>query len=299
MSAPIVVDLFAGSGGWDQGLRLAGHTGTSIGLERDHAACRTAVAAGHLRIRCDVATYPPAAFGQVDGLTASPPCQSFSRTRHGAGFDDPRGLLSHEPLRWAAALRPRWIALEQVPAVLPHWHHVARRLRALGYTTWTGLLNAADYGAPQVRRRACLLARRDGRTVHAPVPTHAQHPTGPDLFGEELHPWPVMADALDWADDGTHPAWTFTRPSTTVCGTDRVGRPGRKDWEAGESQFAVDAAHLTVAEAGVLQSFPAAYPWQGTKTQRLQQAGNAIPPVLAAALVASLLVATTRELAAA
>ena len=55
------------------------------------------------------------------------------------------------------------------------------------------------------------------------------------------------------------PEWTSDRPATTVQADPRIGRPGRKDWAGGESQFTTDSIRVSVTEAGVLQSFPAAF----------------------------------------
>src|SRR5690606_11865574 len=72
----VILDLFAGPGGWDEGLRSIGITDV-IGMEWDAAACATRAAAGHKTVRCDVSQYPPAPFvGKVRGLIASPPCQA-------------------------------------------------------------------------------------------------------------------------------------------------------------------------------------------------------------------------------
>lgn len=227
----LVVEGFAGPGGWSEGLRLAGYRGRSVGLEHDMPACRTAMASGHTRICTDVATYPPAAFGDVDGLIQSPPCQAWSMagdrkgevdreavfariTAFARGRDpevrewaDPRSHLTAEPMRYVVALWPRWVALEQVPAVLPLWEHMAALLRELGYKAWAGILSAERYGVPQTRKRAILIARRDGVPVGPPEPTHQPYRPGdefpddmPDLFGPALPPPVSMAQALGWPD---------------------------------------------------------------------------------------------------
>lgn len=112
-----------------------------------------------------------------------------------ANLADPRSLLVVEPLRWAIALRPRWVALEQVPPVLSLWKFYATVLETLGYSTWAGTLNAADYGVPQTRERAFLLASLEG-AVHPPRATHCRD--GAITLEGELLPWVTMAEALGW-----------------------------------------------------------------------------------------------------
>ncbi|MEU5311889.1 DNA cytosine methyltransferase [Streptomyces sp. NPDC021562] len=215
-----IVELFRGPGGWAEGLRMLGLA--DIGLEWDPAACQTARAAGHATIQADVATYPTGPFqDRITGLIASPPCQAWSRAGKRAGLadqalvhqavhdlahgrdartellnrcKDKRSLLAAEPMRWLADLRPEWVCLEEVPDVLPLWRQYALYLQQWGYSTWTGVLNAADYGVPQTRKRAILLASR-ARPVTAPAPTHAKSPVI-GLFGECLAPWVSMAEAL-------------------------------------------------------------------------------------------------------
>lgn len=205
-----VVDLFAGPGGWSEGLHQLGHRG-DVGLERDRWACATRRAAGHPTVECDVSHVNPADYAGARGLIASPPCQAFSTAgkQHGRlvlevltdaigrgdwacrPHRDPNVWLALEVGRWAEALRPEWIALEQVPGVLPLWQAYARWLEGHGYATWTGILNAADYGVPQVRRRAVLIAST-ARAAAEPPATHAETPTA------ELAPWVTMAQALGW-----------------------------------------------------------------------------------------------------
>jgi len=379
----LVLESFAGPGGWSEGLRLAGFQGRAVGVEHDLAACRTAMAAGHQRIQADAASFPLAHMaGKVDGLIQSPPCQAWSNAGDQLGkldqprvferiaaFDarrpapvvqwaDPRSHLTAEPMRWAVALRPRWIALEQVPPVLPLWQFIGERLREHGYRVWCGILSAEQYGVPQTRRRAILLARRDGRPVGPPVPTHQAYRAGrapvemPDLFGEQLPPPVSMAEALGWAGadrpartvcgdrsprwaygqgnsyatgwtladvvmtnggdrsiedpsltitaslDNGNMRWTAGRPATKVCGDARLAPPGHRDREGGERQFGEDTVRVTVQEAAVLQSFRPDYPWYGTKSEKYSQVGNAVPPLLAAAVLRQFVDTSAGEVAA-
>src|SRR2546430_2236378 len=99
---------------------------------------------------------------------------------------------------------------------------------------------------------------------------------------EMVDPRPDSDPAHTITGKGTA-AWVSSRPPTTVCGDARIGRPGHKDRDQGEAQFAEDSVRVTVAEAGMLQSFPADYPWHGTKTEQYRQVGAALSPPLAAA----------------
>ena len=361
----MILDLYAGPGGWDEGMRQIGITDV-IGVEWEPSACATAKAAGHTRIRADVSRSPIRPGTPIRGLVASPPCQAWSmagkrageqdrtKAHHlinayaagrddiGDGWADDRSHHAAQPVRWVRDFRPTWVCFEQVPPVLGLWQHASDALRRWGYSTWTGVLNSADYGVPQTRERAVLMARLD-KPVHPPAPTHAQHPEGADLFGGELLPWVSMADALGWegidrpartvcgdrsprwaygqgnsyatgwtldrrtigrgprgsrvpvalvaADRPAptltsqgKPAWVHGRPATTLAGDPRIAAPGHRDRAGGERQHD-QSIRIAVAEAAILQSFPADYPWQGNKTAQFLQVGNAVPPRLAAAIV--------------
>ncbi|WP_346136465.1 DNA cytosine methyltransferase [Streptomyces carpaticus] len=369
------LDLFAGAGGWST---AASRLGTRlVGLELDTAACDTRSAAGHATISTDITTFPtgPLAPGVI-GMTASPPCQSWSAAgkRLGlidqplvhravadlaAGHDtrselrtrcaDPRSLLAAEPMRFLAALNehhlPQWLLMEAVPAVLPLWHQYAHVLRGWGFSTWHGLLNAADFGVPQTRVRATLIATRTG-VASPPEPTHARNGEPDTLWGPARRRWVSMAEALGWG--------ATDRPAPTLCaGGPPTGGPepfptgsrralaAARDRGTWKSPFASEegarepkssnqanaavrqltepvgtlffghradeytwirqpATHgavppdikITPAEAGILQTFSDDYPWQGTKSQQVNQIGNAIPPLFAEHLLAPHLVRT-------
>lgn len=225
----MIIDLFAGLGGWDHGLALCGRTDV-IGFELDPHACASRAAAGLLTVRADISAVPLAPLaGRVEGLIASPPCQTFSNAGKGEGVGHLEALVAFirsleatgwrpppddapwdriktglvlEPLRWAWELRPTWVACEQVPPVLPVWQATARCLAAWGWNTWTGVLSSERYGVPQTRKRAILMAHAD-RPVHPPEPTHQEYVPGVPARGEEglfgsVLPWVSMAEALGW-----------------------------------------------------------------------------------------------------
>ncbi|CAL9417310.1 hypothetical protein SUDANB145_01777 [Streptomyces sp. enrichment culture] len=382
-----VLDLFAGAGGWGHALTVLGVQ--DVGLEWDAWACLTRARAGQLTLRTDVALYPVWPWvGRTRGLIASPPCQAWSMAgkRLGlvdqplvhqavadlaAGRDtrerllgacrDPRSLLAAEPMRYLHALNavgdPEWVAMEEVPDVLPLWRQYAAVLRRWGFSVWTGVLNAADYGVPQTRRRAILIASRV-RTAQPPEPTHAQVAEPDSLFGPGRARWVSMAQALGWgATDRPVPTvcagggpgggpepfpsgsrktlsdarergtwmprldevvlqsrreaeahrWSWSlrsnnqanatiRPLSEPAGTLFFGhRANECTWvaEPATSSAAVPDApvvpepiRITAREAGLLQTFPADYPWAGNKGQQFSQIGNAVPPLLAGHLLA-------------
>jgi DNA (cytosine-5)-methyltransferase 1 len=249
-----ILDLFAGAGGWEVALAMLGLQ--ALGIETDPHACATAQTAGFERLQADVAKLDPLQFAPVWGRVGSPPCQAYSSAGKGlgrkdkplviacahelaAGNDsrrawqegcrDPRSLLTVEPLRYIVALRPRWVALEQVPAVLELWTLFAGLLAQHGYQTVAGVLSAERYGVPQTRKRAFLIASLDG-PVSLPAPTHRSYnPRRSEIPEDELalEPWVSMAEALGWAPcEGVgFPRRTDTpsnRPSKTDTGTHRA-----------------------------------------------------------------------------
>lgn len=250
-----ILDLFAGAGGWEEGLRMLGLK--ALGIETDPHACATAEAAGHERLQADVAELDPAQFAPVWGLIGSPPCQAYSSAGKGlgradkplviacahelaAGNDsrkawlqacrDERSLLTVEPLRYAVALRPRWIALEQVPAVFELWSLFASLLGVHGYDTAVGVLSAERYGVPQTRKRAFLIASLDG-PVQLPAPTHRSYnPRRKEIPDDEcgLLPWISMAEALGWG--------MTARPGMTVVAGNKRGGSGAVQRLARERQ---------------------------------------------------------------
>lgn len=288
MPSDLVVDLFAGPGGWDEGARLAGYTGPIAGLDNSMDACRTASAAGHDRVRVDLTSYPPDGFvGRVDGVVASPVCRAWAVSNvTRAGLDDPRGRLIRIPLRWVLALRPRWTAWEITPLALPVFEQQAGVLRRAGYSVWTGILHAERYGVASTRKRAILIARTDGPAVE-PAPTHQVAVSMAHTLG-----WDGAILRSNYGNNGD-PRKRGQRPMSMPAFT-VTGKACRNKWVWPDGS----TRNLTVDEAAQLQGFRSGYPWSGGSISKQQQVGDAVPPLLAAAVLRPLLASNSMERAA-
>lgn len=223
------LDLFAGMGGVSLGMHLLGLT--DLGFELGDEECATRDAAGFLTVKADLSELDPAEFVGAEGLWDSSPCPDFSIAGNRAGESGKSGWLVREKMRWIKACKPKWIGCENVPGVEMIFREQALELQAMGYSTWAGCLSAEEYGVPQTRNRAFLMAHYD-HGVTPPPPTHQAYRVGvpaqeiQSIFGT-LRPWVSMAEAL-WGSrlcscSPRHPA-----PS-------RPRRRGR-DWKSGGSR---------------------------------------------------------------
>ncbi|MFW0783599.1 DNA cytosine methyltransferase [Gordonia sp. CPCC 206044] len=316
-----IIDLFAGPGGLDVGAAWLGIPAT--GIELDDNACATRAAAELATVHGDVREYGPSDFPAATVLTGGPPCQTFTVAGNGSGrralhdvidllgkmaagddaadsltvFEDERTGLVLEPMRWVLeALRAdapyEAIVLEQVPAVLPIWAAFRKVLEKYGYGVDHNIVKTEEFGVPQTRRRAVLIARLDDEEVELPRPTHQAYRRGaPRQAALGLDPWVSMAQALDrdrsftvvsnygsGGDPSNRGRRRSDEPSATV-----TGKVMRNRLELANG----DRDRLTHHEAGRLQTFPGDYPWSGSDIG--QQIGNAIPPRLAVHILAAAL----------
>lgn len=166
------IDLFSGCGGLTQGLKRAGFTVVGA-IEIDPLAVAT-YCANHPEVtvkQADIGMIEPAAFmkelgiatGDIELLCGCPPCQGFSkiRTKNGARRNrDTRNGLSSEMLRFAKALRPKAVMMENVPGLIKHksFKALCSGLRQLGYRVHSQVADVQHFGVPQRRRRLILLA---------------------------------------------------------------------------------------------------------------------------------------------
>ncbi|MER6389944.1 DNA cytosine methyltransferase [Streptomyces sp. NPDC059382] len=187
-----VMDLFAGAGGFSAGFshytpRSGVNPFASVAaVEFDPAAASTYAAnfGGAHVYPGDIAGFDPTPFkGEVDVIMGGPPCQGFS----GLGKqnpDDPRNELWQEYVRVVARVHPKVFVIENVDRFLksPQFEDLRTASQTPGhplydYTVVPALLNAADYGVPQARRRVIVICTRKdlGEALTHPEPTHAKH----------------------------------------------------------------------------------------------------------------------------
>jgi len=209
-----VFDAFCGCGGLSYGLALTGRFRTLLGNDIKPEAVET-FQHNHEILE---GVRPRAIVGQIENLPASevqrmlddaagrqkhrldcliggPPCEGFSqnRTVKGTGtrthklIDDPRNHLFRWFVQLAAVLQPKVVLIENVPDLVRHRDGKTREeiialLDEAGYRTAVRVLNAADYGVPQLRRRAFFLCQRiddfaqTGAMLEFPLPTHSPYP---------------------------------------------------------------------------------------------------------------------------
>ena len=188
------IDLFAGCGGFSVGLHKAGFR-TLLAVEWDSSCCDTFAKNISPRI-LNCAIQEVEAFPACDLLAGGPPCQGFSNLGERVP-NDPRKQLWRHFLRAVKEAHPAIFVMENVPPLLKsgEYEEIVREAQALGYVVEGRVLNSADYGAPQVRKRAFVIGSRIGDPVF-PKPTHCE-PNKPATFEtRELPPWRTVRDAI-------------------------------------------------------------------------------------------------------
>lgn len=188
-----VVDLFAGAGGFTLGFVQAGFVPIfAVEFDRDAAATYEANFGPHCVSKDinDVHKFPAA-----DIIIGGPPCQGFSNL--GAHIpNDPRNQLWRHYVRAVEQAHPRVFVVENVPPLLnsEEGQELIRETRAMGYEVEGEILTAADYGAPQVRKRAFIIGSRVGPVIF-PEQTHV-NPEKRDLQNHHLPEWVNVRQAI-------------------------------------------------------------------------------------------------------
>jgi len=214
---PTAISLFSGAGGMDLGVMQAGFNVLAC-IELDPNCCKTLRSPDnvyHRRTRIiesDIRNVDPSelmkelqlAPGELDLLFGGSPCQSFSQIGKQCSLNDDRGPLLFEMIRFARAFQPKSILIEQVKGLLNAkdeggqpggvFRLLLTQLDSLDYVPKWKVVNAAEYGIPQIRQRIFIVATKKPNEYLFPVPTHGPKDKMCSLF--PLQPFVTVGEAL-------------------------------------------------------------------------------------------------------
>lgn len=212
---PTVLELFAGCGGMALGFKRAGYR-TVLANEWDAAACETLRANITDRV-AQCAIQEMDRFPSADVIAGGPPCQGFSNLGERVP-NDPRNQLWRHFMRAVEEVRPKAFVMENVPPLLAsqEFIEIKKLAESLGYGVAGRVLNAADYGVPQTRKRAIVIGLLGGAPSHPP-PSHAEPDQLDSLFPNAVKPWRTVRDAIaDLPLEPTEDNWHIGRNPTPM-----------------------------------------------------------------------------------
>lgn len=301
------LEICAGAGGQALGVEQAGFRHVAL-VEIDRDACQT------LRlnrpewnvIEGDLLEFLSTAqqYRGVDLVAGGVPCPPFSKAGKQLGDLDERNLFP-AALDLVRACGPRAVMLENVRGLLDpvfdeYRAQIREELQDLGYDSEWRLLNACDFGVPQLRPRAVLVALKADLWPYYQWPAPSLRPA--PTVGEAL--LPMMAangweGAHQWAERARRVAPTLVGGSRKHGGPDLGPTRARKAWAELGVEGGTIAEHapepdftgrprLTVPMAARIQGFPPEWRISGKKTAAYRQVGNAFPPPVAWAVAKSI-----------
>lgn len=316
------ISFFAGGGGLDLGISYAGFDVLyASDIEPQH--CETlkhnfpeaTVEAVDIIHQSGSKVVDAAGTREIDLMIGGPPCQSFSILGRRKSFEDERGKLVFEYARLVKEIRPRAFILENVPGLLTvnkgkDWEELLNFFRKeTGYNLQYEILNAADFGVPQIRKRVFLIGFREKTDFHYPKPTHFSQE---NIHIQKQFPWVTSYEALENINHlpnhqiRIHGDKVRNRyKDIPQGGRDGVDRTDRLHPEMPSGTVIVGSSggggrpfihhnhprHITVREAARLQSFPDWYEFKNTATWQYRAVGNAVPVLMAKAVGESIKIA--------
>lgn len=311
-----ILSLFSGAGGLDIGFEAYGFEPVAC-VDNDPEACKT------LRFNrpdwpvfdVDIRGFDASKLSVV-GVIGGPPCQGFSPAGKGDPTD-PRNFLWREYHRVVSECQPEFIVIENVPGMLhsknrSHFDELITELEGLGFVVNFSVLNAADFGVPQSRKRLVIVGGR-GFFIDLPQPSHVKPTSAKEAIGDlerstsapnhepNSHAPHVVARWSKLKEGEIDPGYRrgriySSRPSPTIRAGGGYGPKGNHLAGFHPPIHYKFPRQLTVRESARLQGFSDEWIFQGSKTAQGRQVGNAVPPPLAAAIAERIYVALAAHL---
>ena len=296
------IEICAGAGGQALGLEMAGFEHMAlVEYEPDYCECLRRNRPGW-NVECmDVRHFDGRAYrGEIDLLAGGVPCPPFSVAGKQLGSEDERDMFP-QMLRLVEEINPRIVQIENVRGFLgktfdSYRNSILTQLNRLGYNVHISLLNASDYGVPQLRPRAIIVGVRTDLFDTFTFPTKEQSQNA--TVGDALYD--LMAargwkDAMAWRHKACKIAPTLVGGSKKHGGPDLGPTRARQAWaelgidgrgvanEAPEADF-TGMPRLTPRMLARLQGFPDDWDFGTKKTTACRMIGNAFPPPVAKAV---------------
>ncbi len=295
------VEICAGAGGQALGLAMAGFTHVAlVEYEKDYCDSLKANRPEWNVICEDVHSFDGHQFEGVDLLAGGVPCPPFSVAGKQLGNEDERDLFP-EAIRLIKEIKPRAVMLENVrgfldPEFKQYREHILESIERLGYTVQIKLLNASDYGVPQLRPRVVIvgISQRERSAFSYPeIQYGAASSVGETLY--DLMASNGWKGAKRWASQADRIAPTLVGGSKKHGGPDLGPTRARKAW----AEIGVDGRgiannppapdfegmpRLTSRMMARIQGFPDTWTFGDKKTAACRMIGNAFPPPVAKAV---------------
>lgn len=292
------VEICAGAGGQALGLAMAGfHHVVLVEYEQDYCNVLKMNRPEWNVICEDVHKFDGTPYKGVDLLAGGVPCPPFSVAGKQLGKDDDRDLFP-EAIRLIREINPRAIMLENVRGFLSaqfeeYRENILQEIRNLGYQVQIKLLNASDYGVPQLRPRVVIVGIRNdiSKTFSYPNAGQVKTPTVGQAL-KKLMGKNGWSGVNDWAKNAGDIAPTIVGGSKKHGGPDLGPVRARKAW----AELGVDGSgvaneapapdfegmpKLTSEMIAILQGFPPQWTFGSKKTTACRMIGNAFPPPVA------------------
>jgi DNA (cytosine-5)-methyltransferase 1 len=307
-----VISTFSAPGGLDYGLVKAGHY-IVWACDKDADAAQTyAKNVSNNILTGDVRKMSTGDIPEADVVVGGFPCLGFTIANLQRKIEDERNYLFLQLLRIVEAKKPKYVLMENVPGILSLGkgrivEEILKLFQDAGYDIYYEMLNAADYGVPEIRHRVFFFGKRKDLEKHIvpPQPTRAVNPVM-RLDGVLLKKWVTVREAIGDLPEPNHDIANHQGTKHKVKITGYIGnRPtawdkpsptitGRGSRTGGPVIIPHPNLHrrLTVRECARLQSFPDDFIFYGSISAQYAQVGNAVPPLLAYHLGRSLCEAT-------